>query len=48
MEDDFMDIGEGAFHSDEEGRRDEEDFPQDIWEREFEQMDKEEVQNDVE
>ena len=40
---DFFEIGEGAFHADEENRRDEEDFPQDIWEREFEQMDEEEV-----
>lgn len=42
MEDfDFLDgIGEGAYHSDEENRRDGEDLtPEDLWEQEFEQMD---------
>ena len=41
---DFLDgIGEGAYHSDDENRRDQERTPEDDWTKEFEQMDREEV-----
>jgi hypothetical protein len=33
---DFYDIGEGAFHSDEEGRREnEEPYPDEVWDKEL-------------
>ena len=39
--DDFFDIGEGAYHSDEENRReDEEPYPDELWDKEFEDLER--------
>ena len=36
---DFLeDIGEGAFYSDEEERKSEEETPEDLWQREFDDL----------
>ncbi len=42
--DDFgFDIGEAAYHHDEEVKKVEDESPEDAWEKEFEQMDEEVV-----
>jgi len=44
MEHDFLeDIGEYAYQSDEEDRKIDEYFPEDEWEKEFEELEREEV-----
>jgi len=44
---DFLeDVGEGAFHSDEENRRIEDETPEDLWDKEFQTLDGELSESD--